>query len=528
MFFQLLVKFRFIIHLCSKGETFLNEISLNIQIIPQLYQEMIRRLLEILLPEETFHYLAPDQKEKHFLRVCLCKSEFAEYQPLITEITLLAGRERYCERVYHEEILDPRYEEFDYDRRGKDLLKNHLYTFLIRYLHKDKSPWGILTGIRPTKLVHYLRDKSFNYAEIKQIFRDVYAVSDDKIDLLTRIGQVEESYLPTKNDAPKRVSLYIGIPFCPSRCTYCSFPAFSLEKHNRFIEPFITALLHEVEAISKFISENNLLIDSIYFGGGTPTSLSPSQLEQVFANIAEQFSIKYLQEYNVEAGRPDTITQEKLELMKNYGVSRVSINPQTIHQKTLDLIGRRHSVEEFYQAFIWAKELNFENINTDLIIGLPGENYSDLKFSLKRILELQPDSVTIHTLALKKAASWWGSTQSLSFATDHDVRRIIEYIDHTMCEHQLFPYYMYRQKYILGNQENVGYAVSGKESLYNMIMIEERETVIGLGGGAVTKVVNSNDWSLSRYTNPKYPGDYITRIDEIIKNKIALLTDCHC
>ncbi len=521
----------------AKGESSLKQKTFYLQLEPESYKVSIQRLLEILLPEyqfqsiddaiETNESLSDTKNEKNdipLLKLNLIESSFKNKEPLVTELSLIEGDEVYTDRRYHTEILDPRYEEFDYQRRGKDLVKTHIYTFLVDHLKEAMSPWGILTGIRPTKILHYLRDKIFSYEEIQRILKEVYAISDEKIDLLLRIGRIEERYLPNQKEASSRVSLYIGIPFCPSRCRYCSFPSFSMQKHNRFVKPFISTLLTEIEVIGRFIEEHNLQVDSIYFGGGTPTSLSTGQLEVLLKQVKRYISFDNLLEYNVEAGRPDTITLDKLRVLKDNGVTRISINPQTMQQKTLDAIGRDHTIEQIAEVFGYAKEVGFDNINMDLIIGLPGEDFQDICSTMEQIVTLRPDSVTIHTLSLKKASSWWETASNLPFARDFEVTQMLEYVDQVLRKNQLYPYYMYRQKYILGNQENVGYSTAGKESLYNMIMIDERETVIGLGGGAVTKVVNPKDWSLLRHTNPKYPGDYIDNIDHILEDKLSLLT----
>lgn len=497
-----------------------------LQIEPKTYEGVIQRLLEILLPNYTFRFTSEMKAGAEGVKILaqVFESNRLQEEPLVTEITLFNGEEHESDRREHNEILDSRYEQFDYERRGKDLLKTHLYTFLVQYLDEEMSPWGILTGIRPTKILHYLRDKGFQFSEIGQILRQVYAISEEKIELLMRIGQIEETYLPTQSEAAKRVSLYIGIPFCPSRCSYCSFPAFSLQKHGRFMEPFLQTLLQEIAGVGQFIQEHGYQVDSIYLGGGTPTSLTAEQLELVLLQLKEHVPFEHLKEYNVEAGRPDTITQEKLQVLYNHGVGRISINPQTMQQKTLDAIGRHHTIEEIRQVFSWSRGVGFTNINMDLIIGLPGERLADVQSTIEQVMNLKPDSVTVHTLSLKKASKWWETAKDLSFPEDQEVTRMLEYVDRALKEHELLPYYMYRQKYILGNQENVGYATLGNESLYNMIMIDERETVIGLGGGAVTKVVNPADWSLVRHSNPKYPGEYIDNIHQILTEKLSLLT----
>lgn len=504
----------------------MNTETISIRLMPHNYETVIRQMLEILLPDYSYQFLTQEEQVSGpVIEVELIEGRYDQHEPIVTQVRVRDGETVLAfERRSHHEILDGRYDVLDYERRGKDLMKNHTYTFLARYVEQEVSPWGILSGIRPTKILHYLRDKGFTFAEIREILREVYAISTEKIDLLERIGKVEETYLPNRKEATHRVSIYVGIPFCPSRCSYCSFPSFSLQKHGRFMEPFLKTLFYEVERIGHFIREKGYQVDSIYLGGGTPTSLTTVQMEGLLQQIAKHVPMDDLFEYNVEAGRPDTLSMEKLQTLYRYGVRRISINPQTMQQKTLNAIGRHHTVEEIGQVFAWAKEVGFPNINTDLIIGLPGEGFADVQSTIAQILALKPDSVTVHTLSLKKASSWWETAKDLPFPGDLEVTRMLEYISREFQSHELLPYYMYRQKYILGNQENVGYSLPGKESLYNMLMIDERETVIGLGGGAVTKVVNPADWSLVRHANPKYPGDYIRDIDQILEEKLSLLT----
>lgn len=489
--------------------------------LPTEYQVAIQSLLEILLSQYLFD-LEPVEGDQ-LIELRLLPS-YSLRAPLVTELIFTDGERRYLERRYHHQILDKRYQQFDYQRRQKDLLKTHIYTFLIDYLGEEISPWGILTGVRPTKLVHYLRDAGFLYAEIAEIFKGVYAVSKEKTELLLKIVQVSEPYLPKKAEAKRRLSIYLGIPFCPSRCSYCSFPAFSLQKHGIFLELFLAALAQEITVLGEFIKDYSYQIDSLYIGGGTPTSLSLEQIDALLTTIAEHFPVAQLREYHLEAGRPETITREKLKILQCFGVNRISLNPQTMHDKTLAVIGRQHTVSQLKEVFSWARELNFPNINMDVIVGLPGEDLADFQSTIDQILALRPDSITVHTLSLKKAANFWEMKTDLALPDDQEVTKMLAYCSRILQKNLYFPYYLYRQKYILGNQENVGYALPNKESLYNMLVIDERETVIGLGGGAVTKVVNPEDWSLKRQINPKYPGDYITNIHKIINDKLSLLT----
>lgn len=378
-------------------------------------------------------------------------------------------------------------------------------------------PWGILTGIRPAKRVLDMWDKGYSDNQIKNVLSSDYLVSDKKVKLTMHVAECERKFLKNNNDS--QIGLYIGIPFCPTRCLYCSFTSYSLEKYSQKVDLYLDALFKEFEYASEYINKHNL--QSIYLGGGTPTSLNEKQLDRLLNKIEKYFP--KADEFTVEAGRPDTITKEKLEILKNHSVGRISINPQTMNDKTLELIGRKHTVKDIYNAFEMARITGHSNINMDIIMGLPGESIDDVENTLKQIALLNPEGITVHTLAVKRASrlkeTFDEYTLTDSFAMNQMLDKVYEYTDNL----QMHPYYLYRQKNMIGNYENVGYCKEGFECIYNIQIMEERQTIIALGAGGSTKLVNSADGTIERIFNVKSVDDYILRIDEMINRKKGVL-----
>ena len=399
--------------------------------------------------------------------------------------------------------------------------------------------WGMLTGVRPAKLATKAVEQGVEKTEFIKQFREEYLVSAGKAELAYDIAVRERDVL-SELDYKDGYSLYVGIPFCPSVCSYCSFSSGPIDKWRDQIPAYLDALCKELAYIGKVSSEKKL--NTIYIGGGTPTSLDAEQLDQILTCIDQSFSREHLLEYTVEAGRPDSITEKKLQVIKRHGVTRISINPQTMQQKTLDRIGRKHSVQEVKDIYQMARKLGFDNINMDLIAGLPGEGLEDMKDTLAQIQELAPDSLTVHSLAIKRAAqmgqekSTLGYVRDLEEQTEHPERMaealsaMIECAHETAYEMELVPYYLYRQKNIAGNFENVGYAKVDKAGIYNILIMEEKQSIIAAGAGASTKIVlpvpvpvpgsrNGKTTTLIRVENVKSIRDYIARIDEMIERK---------
>ena len=390
--------------------------------------------------------------------------------------------------------------------------------------------WGMLTGVRPTKLVMQKIENGKDTKEIIKFLRKEYGVSTEKAELAVEIAKREKRQLECLH-TPDGFSLYVGIPFCPSICSYCSFSSSPAEQWKEQMDPYLDALCKEIKAVGKMVSGK--ILDTVYIGGGTPTTLSAEQLERLLACIDESFSMETVQEYTVEAGRPDSITEEKLKVIRRYPVTRISINPQTMQQKTLDLVGRKHTVEDVKRIFRLARELGFENINMDLIAGLPGECASDMRDTLRQIENLGPDSLTIHSLAIKRAAKM-GQDAKVKLHTSEaeenfagEIGQMVEDGAASAKRMGLWPYYLYRQKNIAGNFENVGYAKVDKAGIYNILIMEEKQTILACGAGAGTKIVlpekvrleNGKMTNLIRIENVKNIMEYINRIDEMIERK---------
>lgn len=397
-------------------------------------------------------------------------------------------------------------------REIKKNIKLSLY-HCFKGVNNIEMPWGILTGIRPAKRIYDMWNEGYSDNQIENFLKNDFLVSQEKVKLAFDVAYAEKKII--ENNRPDKIGVYIGIPFCPTRCLYCSFTSYPLSQYKDKVNLYLNALLKEFEFIKQHIHKFN--VESIYIGGGTPTSLDENQLEFLLSSVSEY--IKKPIEYTVEAGRPDTVTREKLKILKKYGVGRISINPQTINQKTLDLIGRKHSVDDFINAFYMAREEGHDNINTDLILGLPGENVSDVRRTFEKIYELSPESVTVHTLAVKRASRLKETLENYELANFENMQNMLSVSAEYAEKMGMYPYYMYRQKNMLGNFENVGYCKNGFESIYNVQIMEEKQTIIALGAGGSTKTVDPVTNKIERIFNVKSVDDYINRIDEMIERK---------
>ena len=426
-------------------------------------------------------------------------------------------------RTAQDIVIEPEVPEKD-GRSKKELheaFKCTLYTKLSAQLNKT-LPWGYLTGVRPSKIAYTLLEKGADREQILEEFTKKHLVSEKKAQLALQVAQTEKSILE-KMDYKNGYSLYIGIPFCPTTCLYCSFTSYSLAAYQSKVQPYLEALLKEMKYVSEAMRGRRL--DTVYFGGGTPTTLSAGQLDMLLTELERQFDLSACRELTVEAGRPDSITYEKLCVLKAHHVDRISINPQTMNQQTLDLIGRRHTVEQIEEAFALAGKAGLDNINMDMILGLPGENKEMLQHTLEKIKALAPESLTVHSLAIKRAAAlniWREKYLDLQMDNSDEIVSMAADYAHQM-GHQ--PYYMYRQKNMAGNFENVGYSKPGLECIYNILIMEEKQTIIAMGAGASTKIVFQNETEggqagrIERIENVKDVTNYIQRIDEMIERK---------
>ena len=402
----------------------------------------------------------------------------------------------------------------------KNRIKRNLYQMLVSRTGRE-LPWGTLTGIRPTKIPLTKLEEGWNREEIVDFMKKTYYAGDDKIRLSVEIAERERQILSTIS-YENGYSLYVGIPFCPTTCLYCSFTSYPIGKWEKRMDEYLEALSRELSYTAEKMRGKKL--ETIYFGGGTPTALSAEHLERVICEVERLFDRSGVLEFTVEAGRPDSITREKLEVLKRHGVTRISINPQTMNQKTLDLIGRRHTVEMVKEKFLLAREMGFDNINMDLIIGLPGEGMEELSHTLEEIRALSPDSLTVHSLALKRAARLkleWDQYVDLGMV---NTQEMIDLTARFARELGMEPYYLYRQKNMAGNFENVGYSLPGKACIYNILIMEEMQTIAACGAGTTTKVVFPGENRRERTENVKDVEQYIQRVGEMIGRKDELLS----
>ena len=408
----------------------------------------------------------------------------------------------------------------------KKYLKKELKKQIYRVMHeltKAELPWGALTGIRPTKLIVTMIEAAPDVTdeEITSFLKENYYVTDEKAALGIQIARHEIKLLE-KIDYEEGYSLYIGIPFCPTTCLYCSFTSYPIGAYTKKADDYVTALLKEISYASARFADRKL--NSIYIGGGTPTTLEPEQLDRLLHAVRDSFDFSHNQEFTVEAGRPDSITPEKLAVLLKHGVTRISINPQTMNQKTLDLIGRYHTVEQVKETFQLARKMGFDNINMDFIVGLPGETMEDIRFSMEEVQKLNPDSLTIHSLAIKRAARLNIMREQYKDFTIENNEQTMELCAAAAENMGMTPYYMYRQKNIAGNMENVGYARTGRAGIYNILIMEEKQTIVALGAGSVTKRIYP-DGRIERCANVKDVTQYIERIDEMIERKEKLFEE---
>ncbi len=390
-----------------------------------------------------------------------------------------------------------------------------LYKILCNY-SGITQPWGLLTGVRPVKLLRRVGEE-IGEENAQRRFLNDYFVSEEKLSLARETEINEKKILNLSK--PESFSLYVGIPFCPSRCSYCSFVMASIERAEKLMEPYVDLLCEEIKATAEIANSLNLKLETVYFGGGTPTTLNANQLDKVLGTVNKYFNMSTCREFTVEAGRPDTIDTERLIALKENKVDRISINPQTTNDDILKVIGRKHTAQQFFDAFDLARKCGFDNINTDLIAGLPTDTYESFKASLDSILKLSPECITVHTLCMKRASTL--TTQGVTLNTDDatQARKMLEYTQNSLTSLDYIPYYLYRQSRMVGNLENVGWSKRGYESLYNVYVMDETHTILACGSGGVSKLKNCEKDYLERIFNFKYPYEYIDRFDEIIERK---------
>lgn len=410
-------------------------------------------------------------------------------------------------------------EKNDERKLKKTIIKKALYNLLSDYFGIN-AEYGFLTGIRPNKILSLALHNGLTNNDANKILKETYEVSDEKIKLLNDVYKKQISYIDEKENS-QNYNIYIGIPFCPTKCIYCSFVSFT-NYTQVILDNYIKTLTYELEETIKLAIENGLKLNTIYVGGGTPSVLSCDNINSIFATISKYYDLSKINEITFEAGRPDTITYQKLNCLKNNHVTRISINPQTMNDDTLKTISRKHTVDDTIKAFNMAKEIGFESINMDLIIGLPGENVENVKNSIQKVIELNPDNITVHALAYKKGSQLMNKSKCLS--KDYEiVEQMYEITKENCFKAGYFPYYMYRQKNIKANLENIGYCLEGKESIYNIVIIEEVETILACGAGAVSKILKGNNRH-ERVQNYKSLEEYMLYINKNIHEKNHVLS----
>ncbi len=478
------------------GFLYRGDIMFQIKLLNSSYNHEVIELIKAFFPKEEV-----DEKEE--------KNYLIENQIVDNKIyTKLYRENRLVDEIY---FINNNYSK----NTIKNNIKKSIYEILTK-LSNRRVPWGILTGIRPSKIVHNFLDMSYSEKRIKEILKKDYKIYDEKIDLIVDIVNNERKFIyPLDKD---KYSIYISIPFCPTTCLYCSFPSLNIKRYNAEVENYIELLLKEIEEVSKYIDINK--ISTVYIGGGTPTSINKKYLEMIINKIYKIFPRDNIKEFTIEAGRPDTITEDKLRLFSEYDIDRISINPQTMNDSTLKLIGRNHLTADIERVYYKARELGNYIINMDMIVGLPSEGMEEIKYSMEKILKLNPDNLTVHTLSVKKGSRFKDSMEKYTIEDENIIENMLDITREYAKSMDMSPYYLYRQKQSMGNFENIGYGKKDLECIYNILMMEERETIYAFGMGAVSKIFNPDNMKIKRIPNVKSLEEYINRNDEMIKRKI--------
>ena len=485
------------------------------------YEYDIHSLVKAFYPEQEVKVLTPESVIKDRKIKGLPADIMLEFsddvvtlkfiqQSAVDNVKELNGeRHTYTRQITEEDMSD-----------YKNVFKRFLYTSL-REETGITLPWGNLTGIRPTKIAMTMMEQGKSEEEIAAFLQDKHLVSREKTELGIDIARREKTLLDQLH-YEDGYSLYIGIPFCPTTCLYCSFTSFPIITWKDRVADYLDALEKEIAYTAEAYREKKL--DTIYIGGGTPSSLSAEELDRLLHKIRTTLDFTYVKEFTVEAGRADSITKDKLQVLYKHGVTRISVNPQTMKQETLDFIGRRHTVEQVIDAFHLAREVGFDNINMDIILGLPGETEEDVRATIEAIKELEPDSLTVHSLAVKRASRLRSWIEQNGIDMINNTEEMMRIAAKGAADMGMLPYYLYRQKNMSGNFENVGYAKEGKYGIYNILIMEEKQTIVACGAGTITKRVYP-DGRIERCDNVKDVALYIEKIDEMIERKRRLLED---
>lgn len=479
-----------------------------------LYRYEIHSLVKAFYPAQDVKVLVENDPNSEKIR--------RDHPEIFMKVTMLPEKMALQilseEKTLSEELPAPAGADYSAKcKETKDALKTFLYETLSHYTGQ-RLPWGDLIGIRPTKIAMTKMEEGLKEEETITFLEKEHQVSEEKARLAVDIAEREKRILSGIH-YENGYSLYIGIPFCPTTCLYCSFPSFNIALWKERIGEYLSALERELEETAAIMKDR--ILDTVYIGGGTPTSLEADELDRLCSAIEKNFDMSTVQEFTVEAGRPDSITKEKLQALHRHPVTRISVNPQTMKEETLRIIGRHHTVQQVVDTFLLARECGFDNINMDLILGLPGEDAEDVRRTARKVCELNPDSLTVHSLAIKRASRLRRVIDEKGYPVLINTDETMEIARQAALSMDMKPYYLYRQKNMSGNFENVGYAREGKYGIYNILIMEEKQTIVALGAGAITKRVFP-DGRIERCDNAKEVSVYLDHLDEMLERKRKL------
>lgn len=463
-------------------------------------------VVKLFFPAESFKIIISPTDEGYEGDICFIKREVKGLMSYLYVCCRVDGKVSIESGIISNDIEN-------YKRECEMTLARYLYKCLSK-LTDSESEWGIITGVRPVKLLNAMQNKGMSQPEITKALSEEFLCSKKKIDLSFAVAKAQEELLSSVSD--DSFSLYVSIPFCTSRCSYCSFVSQSVESSLSLIPQYVSNLCAEIRYTGKLMQRLGKKLDTVYFGGGTPTAIDAPYLTAIMEAIEESFDMSAVREYTVEAGRADTIDEKKLLAILNGGAKRVSINPQTLSDSVLQAIGRKHTVAQFYDSFKLAREIGFEVINTDLIAGLPTDTLESFKETIDGILKLEPENITVHTLSIKRTANL-NHTEERNLGSQTGA--MIDYATSRLFQSGYLPYYLYRQRNMLDNQENIGWSKKGKESLYNTYIMEENQTIIAVGAGGSTKLVDKKGNRLERIYNYKFPLEYNKHFDLMLQKK---------
>ena len=481
------------------------------------YKYAAEQMLLTLFPEERPNYDADEEN-----RVTLSLNRGNVWLTATAVLHWKGGVTRHSCRAKLSELNG---ESLNDGRVGQRILKLAFYRAGVEVLGKE-PPWGAMTGVRPVKIPTKAMLSGATAAQAEAVLRKQYRVSPLRAELAMDCARA--SLKIKRGLKPEEISIYVGIPFCPTRCAYCSFISADVKHALKLVEPYVEGLIREIQAAGAALKQDGLRVKSVYFGGGTPTTLSADQLDRVLGALAEHIDLSSCVEYTVEAGRPDTITREKLAVLKKHRVDRVSVNPQTMEDSVLRAMGRDHTAKQIEDAYALVREAGAFLVNMDLIAGLPSDTIDGFRRTMDKVLAMEPENITVHTLALKRGATLTSGDRAPVLPGPEEVAEMLDYAWYRLRQAGYVPYYLYRQKFMSGSFENVGWCKPGCDSLYNICMMEELQSILSLGAGGVTKLVDTVNGSIERRANPKFAHDYLARIDRICQEKEEIPWPINC